>query len=101
MSIIFSLIAFILFNFSKEINMLKEGDKIYLNYYEYSYNLSEISLNLTNSIKSIIDSTSCHLAYIKNETDKKEILEFYSAYLNRQWIFYIDNKRQAQESEKK
>ena len=92
MSFIVSLIGFILFYFSKEINVLKEGDQIYLNYYEYSYNLSEISLNLTNSIKSIIDSTSCHLAYIKNDEDKKEILEFYSSYLNRQWILYIDNK---------
>ena len=43
-------------------------------------------------MKSIIDSTSCHLAYIKNDEDKKEILEFYSSYLNRQWILYIDNK---------
>ena len=48
MSFIVSLIGFILFYFSKEINVLKEGDQIYLNYYEYSYNLSEISLNLTN-----------------------------------------------------
>ena len=92
MSIIFTLIAFLNLYFSEELNMLKEGDQIYLNYYEYSYNLSEISLNLTNEVKSIIDSTSCHLAYIKSETDKKEILDFYSSYLNRQWILYMDNK---------
>ena len=91
MSFILTLYIFILLYFSVKSSTLKDNDKISLVYYEYSYNLSQIDLDMKNRDNSIIDSTSCHLAYIKNEKEEyKEIFDFYSTYINRQWIFFAD-----------
>ena len=93
MSFLFKFIAIILLYFSAQSSILKDNDRVSLVYYEYSYNLSQIDLDVKNRDSSILDSTSCHLAYIKNEKEEhKEIFDFYSAYLNRQWIFFADKE---------
>ena len=85
------LISFILYSTLKSAT-LKDNDKISLIYYEYSYNLSEINLVINNTDVNIIDTLSCYLAFIKNEdSDIKEIFDFYSSYFNRQWIFFTNN----------
>ena len=91
MSIIFNFISFILLYSYINNSQLKEHDTVSLVYYEYSYNLSEISLKILNPDASILDTTSCHLLFIKNIDDEKEIFDFYSSYINRQWIFFTNN----------
>lgn len=47
---------------------------------------------LLNQDTDIIDDSSCYLAYIKNEQlEHDQIFDFYSSYINRDWIFYSDN----------
>ena len=92
MSLLLDFIVFILlYSFIKNF-ILKDKDSVSLIYYEYNYNLSEIKLDIINRDVSIIDSTSCHLAFIESvEKDYKDIFELYSSYFNRQWIFFVDN----------
>ena len=93
MSLSFNIITFIILYFSTKSSSLKDNDKVSLVYFENSYNLSQINLDIKNRDSSIIDSTSCHLAYIKNEKEEhKEIFDFYSSYLNRQWLFFADKE---------
>lgn len=92
MSILLNIITFILLFSLIQNSKIKGNDFISLIYYEYSYNLSEIKIDIQNPEVSIIESTSCHLAYIKNFTaDYNDIFDFYSLYFNRQWIFFSDN----------
>ena len=92
MSFIINIISFILLYSSIKSSTLKDKDEVSLIYYEYDYNLSEINLTLKNRDLSILDLTSCHLAFIKNETEEhKEIFDFYSIYFNRQWLFFTNN----------
>ena len=91
MSFLFNLIILIILYESSKSTSLKDNDGVSLIYYEYMFNLSEINLNIKNRDTDILDSTSCHLAFIKNERKEyKEIFELYSIYLNRQWIFFSD-----------
>ena len=91
MSFLFNLIILIILYASSKSTSLKDNDGVSLIYYEYMFNLSEINLNIKNRDTDILDSTSCHLAFIKNERKEyKEIFELYSIYLNRQWIFFSD-----------
>ena len=92
MSFLFNIIIFILLYASAKNTSLKDNDEVSLIYYEYSFNLSEINLIIKNKDVDILDSISCHLAFIKNLTkEKNEIFDFYSVYFNRQWIFFANN----------
>lgn len=93
MSILLNFISFILLYIFINNSKLKENDEVSLIYYEYNYNLSEIKMETLNRDVSIIDSASCHLAFIENEEkEHNEIFDIYSSYFNRQWIFYADKK---------
>ena len=93
MSILLNSILFtLLYTFINNSN-LKDKDYVSLIYYEYNYNLSEIKLELLNRDVSIIDSASCHLAYIESLEEDKNIFDIYSSYFNRQWIFYSNKSK--------
>ena len=92
MSILLKLISFIILYYSIISLTIKNNDTISLIYYEYSYNLSEINIELKNREVSIIDSVQCRLAFVKDQKkEKDEIFDFYSNYFTRQWIFFTNN----------
>ena len=92
MSILFKLIPFILLYSLIKSTKLKEKDSVSLVYYEYTYNISEINLEMKNPNSNIQDSIQCHLAFIKDyKSEYEEIFNFYSSYINRQWIFFSNN----------
>ena len=92
MSILLKLISFIILYYSIISLTIKNNDTISLIYYEYSYNLSEINIELKNREVSIIDSVQCRLAFVKDQKkENDEIFDFYSNYFTRQWIFFTNN----------
>ena len=92
MSILLKLISFIILYYSIISTTIKNNDTISLIYYEYSYKLSEIKVELKNREVSIIDIVQCRLAFVKDQKkENDEIFDFYSNYFTRQWIFFTNN----------
>ena len=99
MLILFRLFPFILlYSFIEATALLKDKDKVSLVYYEYSYNISEISLEMKISNIKIENSVQCRLAFIKDEKkEHQEIFDIYSNYINRQWLFFTNSNETAKE----
>jgi hypothetical protein len=97
MLILFKLLPFILlYSFIEATAILKNKDNVSLVYYEYSYNISEINLEMKNRNVKLENSVQCRLAFIEDESkDHEEIFEIYSNYINRQWIFFTNSNETA------
>ena len=93
MQILFKLFPFILlYSFIEATAILKDKDNVSLVYYEYSYNISEINLEMKNRNIKIENSVQSRLAFIKDESkEHHEIFEIYSNYINRQWLFFTNS----------
>ena len=88
----------LLYSFIEASAILKDKDKVSLVYYEYSYNISEINLEMKNRNIKIENSVQCSLAFVKDEKNEhQEIFDIYSNYINRQWLFFTNNKETANE----
>ena len=92
MSILIKLILFILLIYSISTTILKDNDTISLVYYEYNFTEKEISLFLLNRDIPITEEEEYHLACVQNENDIRDIMNFYSIYFNRIWIFFSCDK---------
>ena len=99
MQILFKLFPFIiLYSFIEATAILKDKDNVSLVYYEYSYNISEINLEMKNRNIKIENSVQCRLAFIKDESkEHHEIFEIYSNYINRQWLFFTNSNETARQ----
>ena len=70
----------------------KNGDILSLIIYEYSFEISEFKLDILNSQADIKDDIDIRLAYLKNEKEEdKNIFEFYSNYINHNWLFFANS----------
>ena len=88
----------LLYSFIEATVILKDKDKVSLVYYEYSYNISEINLEMKNRNIKLENSVQCRLAFIKDESKEyHEIFEIYSNYINRQWLFFTNNNETAKQ----
>ena len=99
MLFLFEIYSFILlYSFIEATSILKDNDKVSLVYYEYSYNISEINLEMKNRNIKLENSVQCRLAFIKDESKEHyEIFEIYSNYINRQWLFFTNNSETARQ----
>ena len=99
MLFLFEIYSFILlYSFIEATAILKDNDKVSLVYYEYSYNISEINLEMKNRNIKLENSVQCRLAFIKDESkEHHEIFEIYSNYINRQWLFFTNNSETARQ----
>ena len=99
MLIFFKILPFILlYSFIEATAILKDKDSVSLVYYEYSYNISEINLEMKNRNIKIENSVQCRLAFIKDESkEHHEIFEIYSNYINRQWLFFTNSNETARQ----
>ena len=99
MQILFRLFPFILlYSFIEASTILKDKDEVSLVYYEYSYNISEINLEMKNRNIKLENSVQCRLAFIKDESkEHHEIFEIYSNYINRQWLFFTNSNETARQ----
>ena len=97
MLILLKLLPFIiLYSFIEATAILKDKDNVSLVYYEYSYNISEINLEMKNRNVKLENSVQCRLAFIKDESkEHQEIFDIYSNYINRQWLFFTNNNETA------
>ena len=99
MLILFRLFPFILlYSLIEASTILKDKDEVSLVYYEYSYNISEIKLEMKNRNIKLENSVQCRLAFIKDESkEHNEIFEVYSNYINRQWLFFTNSNETAKQ----
>ena len=99
MLIFFKILPFILlYSFIGATAILKDKDKVSLVYYEYSYNISEINLEMKNRNVKLENSVQCRLAFIKDESkEHQEIFDIYSNYINRQWLFFTNSNETARQ----
>ena len=88
MSILIKFISFLLLYYSINTIILKDGDTVSLVYYEYNYKIKEIDLTILNRDTSIEEEEEYHLAFVQNTSDQRNIMDFYSIYFNRIWIFF-------------
>ncbi len=97
MSILIKLISFILLFYSISTTKLKDDDIVSLVYYEYDYNISEINLTLLNQDIEITEDEIYHLAFVHNTSDINNIIDFYSIYFNKIWIFFANDTETVQQ----
>ena len=99
MLIFFFFFSFILlYSFIGATAILTDKDKVSLVYYEYSYNISEINLEMKNRNVKLENSVQCRLAFIKDESkEHQEIFDIYSNYINRQWLFFTNSNETARQ----
>ena len=97
MSIFIKLFSFILLFYSISTTKLKDGDNVSLVYYEYDYNISETHLTLLNQDIEITEDEVYHLAFVHNTDDINNIIDFYSIYFNKIWIFFANDTETVQQ----
>lgn len=88
-----SLFLMIFFSLPSNIfsSKLKDGDTVSLILYEYGFNQTSFNLSLLNEKRKIYDKIISRLAYFSDLEKDSEILDYYTKYFNRIWIFFADN----------